>query len=205
MKPYLSQNERNPDNIRTIRDSLVGMSAGIHTALPGIIESFDRDNCTVEVSPAIHGKILSPSGIWQDFPLPKLVDVPCVFPHGGGFLFTFDIEKGDECILIFSERNIDAWWQSGAVQPQPDNRMHSIGDAFAIVGIRSQPRKISITPDCAEIRNEAGDKYIRLSNSGITILGDVTVTGDVIADGVSLKNHLTTGVTSGSDLSGPPI
>lgn len=45
---------------------------------------------------------------------------------------------------------------------------------------------------------------------GVSIIGDVTITGtvqvsvDVVASGISLVNHLTTGVTSGNSLSGKP-
>ena len=38
----------------------------------------------------------------------------------------------------------------------------------------------------------------------ICATGDVTVDGDVIADGVSLKTHVHTEVKTGGDLSGPP-
>lgn len=38
----------------------------------------------------------------------------------------------------------------------------------------------------------------------LNISGLVTVSEDVIAAGISLVNHQTTGVTSGNDLSGPP-
>lgn len=38
----------------------------------------------------------------------------------------------------------------------------------------------------------------------VKITGLVTVTDDLVAGGISLVNHQTTGVTSGNDLSGPP-
>lgn len=40
--------------------------------------------------------------------------------------------------------------------------------------------------------------------SGLQITGDVTVTGDVIADGISLKTHVHGGVVPGSGNSGEP-
>lgn len=42
-------------------------------------------------------------------------------------------------------------------------------------------------------------------NGKVKIKGDVEVIeGDIKADGISLKKHLTTGVSSGKDVSGPP-
>lgn len=42
-------------------------------------------------------------------------------------------------------------------------------------------------------------------NGKVRVKGDIEVIeGDIKADGVSLKKHLTTGVSSGKDVSGPP-
>ena len=41
--------------------------------------------------------------------------------------------------------------------------------------------------------------------SGWTITGDVVVNGDVVADGVSLKTHIHSGVTTGGDNTGAPV
>lgn len=55
-----------------------------------------------------------------------------------------------------------------------------------------------------------GSTTLELTSSGLTIHGDITVTGkinttgDVVAGSISLMHHLTTAVTSGSSLSGPP-
>lgn len=56
----------------------------------------------------------------------------------------------------------------------------------------------------------AGGKMLLQIPAGIEIQGNVNITGlvtvseDVIAAGISLANHQTTGVTSGNELSGPP-
>lgn len=42
------------------------------------------------------------------------------------------------------------------------------------------------------------------SDGGVTIVGDLTVEGDVIADGVSLKHHVHEGVAPGAGISGIP-
>ena len=42
------------------------------------------------------------------------------------------------------------------------------------------------------------------SDGGVTIVGDLTVEGDVIADGVSLKQHAHEGVQPGAGLTGIP-
>lgn len=59
-------------------------------------------------------------------------------------------------------------------------------------------------PDGAAFEVSGGAVSI-VAPGGISIIGTVTVQGDVIADGVSLKTHLHGGVTSGSGQSGGPV
>ncbi|EHF8259117.1 hypothetical protein B8Z58_005063, partial [Enterobacter roggenkampii] len=114
----------------------------LKVAMPGVIESFDPDSVTASVRPAIKGY---DGGTEDDgwIELPLLVDVPVIFPRGGGCTLTFPVKAGDECLLIFADRCIDFWWQNGGVQKPVDMRMHDLSDAFAIVGPQSQAHKIS--------------------------------------------------------------
>ena len=50
-----------------------------------------------------------------------------------------------------------------------------------------------------------GGTTLAVSGAGVSITGNVTVTGDVVANGVSLLTHLHGGVDSGSDTTMPPI
>ncbi|MFW8450019.1 Gp138 family membrane-puncturing spike protein, partial [Klebsiella pneumoniae] len=70
------------------------------------------------------------SGAQVSVNLPLLVDVPVVFPRGGGCTLTFPVKPGDECLVIFADRCIDFWWQSGGIQEPVDERMHDLSDAF---------------------------------------------------------------------------
>ncbi|HBE5967647.1 TPA: translation initiation factor IF-2, partial [Escherichia coli] len=118
------------------------MSA-LRVSMPGIVQSFNPDTVTVVVQPAIKGYEPDSNGINQSTTLPLLVDVPVVFPRGGGCTLTFPVKAGDECLVIFADRCIDFWWQSGGIQEPVDDRMHDLSDAFCIVGPQSQAQKIS--------------------------------------------------------------
>ncbi len=50
-----------------------------------------------------------------------------------------------------------------------------------------------------------GGTTLAVSGAGVSITGNVTVTGDVVANGVSLLTHLHGGVDSGTDVTKPPI
>jgi len=47
-------------------------------------------------------------------------------------------------------------------------RMHDLSDGFAIVGPRSQPRKLSaVSTNTVQLRNDAGTEYVELNGSGV--------------------------------------
>ena len=192
--------------------SMRAHQGGMWTALPGIVQSFDAGKMTCEVQPAIQGVMSDPkTGEASNVNLPLLVDCPVTFPSGGGVTFTFPIQSGDECLVIFASRCIDAWWQNGGVQPPMVYRMHDLSDGFVIVGPRSQARTLSnVSTTDAEIRTDDGATKIAIGSDGITInapngltgTGTWNVTGDIVLNGKSLKDHIHTGVQAGTSTSG---
>ena len=101
----------------------------IHVALPARVISVDMNKYTVDVQPVIrewHGKKTPP----------QLVGVPVYFPGN----FTYTINAGDECLVIFADTCIDGWWQTGDVSDPMVGRFHDLSDGFAIVGFRSKNR-----------------------------------------------------------------
>ena len=172
----------------------------LHTCLPGIIQSFDPVAQTAQVQPAIQ-RVFSEKGAVN---LPLCVDVPVVFPGGGGFYFTFPVSAGDECVLVFSERCIDGWAIDGEVKAPEDFRLHDLSDAFAFVGVNSVGKAIpGFNATFAEIRNKAGTVKMTFNNSGIVVTGNLTVNGQVVANGKRIdETHRHNGVTTGSGNSG---
>lgn len=144
----------------------------LRVACPGIVESFNAEEQTVTVRPAIREKRLKPDGteVWVD--IPPLPDVPVVFPRGGGYALTFPVKPGDECLVIFGDSCIDGWWQSGGVQNQIDTRRHDLSDGFAILGPWSQPHRIpGYSAGSVQLRNESGSAYIEIAGDTINIVG----------------------------------
>lgn len=205
----LERLERQEDAAAETQAMLEAWQFELHTAMPGIVESFDPARMTVSVQPAIRGAVKRRDGSVYSTPLPMLVDVPVCFQGGGGYIATFPIKKGDDCLVIFSERCIDAWWQSGGVQEPVEFRMHDLSDGFALVGVRSQPNVVSggVATDAAELRRDDGMALIRLTGTAVEIIApggvmidtpQVTVTGDVVAGGISLDRHVHAGCQGGT-------
>jgi hypothetical protein len=141
---YPFRNAFNPqqvsvDQLETVRVGHDQRQAHIHTAMVGQIVEFFPDTMTVTVQPCIQAIYRQVDGTLQYVTISQLMDVPVIFPGGGSHTITFPINVGDYCLVIFSERNIDNWYQMGGVQQPADWRMHDINDGFALVGIRPNP------------------------------------------------------------------
>jgi len=184
-----------------LRIAMEGMRASLWTALPGIVQSFNTDDAgkvTAVIQPAIKGVTQKPDGSYEAVNLPLLPDVPVVFPRGGGCTLTFPVKAGDECLVIFSSRCIDAWWQSGGVQLPMEPRMHALSDGFAILGPQSNPTRIAnISTDAVQLRSDDGQAFVQLNPTSHQI--DTTTPGNV---NVSAGGTLT-GTAASIVLNGP--
>ncbi|EAA8307092.1 translation initiation factor IF-2 [Salmonella enterica] len=162
----VSDQTRSGDLAETFKSERETTKNQIRVALPGIIQSFDPGAVTAVVQPAIRSVETDNDGnrITKNYPL--LVDVPVVFPRGGGCTLTFPVKAGDECLVIFADRCIDFWWQNGGVQEPVDDRVHDLSDAFCIVGPQSQAQKISgISTSAAQLRSDDGSTFFELNPS----------------------------------------
>lgn len=79
---------------------------------------------------------------------------------------TWDIKKGDECVLLFSDKEIESWFITGEVQPIAYPRQHDLTDAVAIFGIRSLPKVIEVING---LHLFYGGSDLKLENNKITL------------------------------------
>lgn len=138
-----------------------------HTALPGIIESFDADNQTAKIRIPLKRDIRDTDGNETTRDWPILPAVPVWMPHAGGFHFTLPVVEGDECLVIFLERDVSRWYENGVEQSPETRRLHDISDGIALVGLDRKSRRID--PYNAldlVISNDAGDQSIILRENG---------------------------------------
>lgn len=164
----MDSRERASTTEETIRMAFQSMEAGLWTAIPGIIQSFNATAMTCVVLPAIQAKQRNKEGVISNVTLPQLLDCPVVFPSGGGFSLTFPLTKGNECLVVFASRCIDAWWQQGGVQPPMELRMHDLSDGFVLPGCFSQPNVLpSISTTTTQLRNKTGTTYVEIAGGGI--------------------------------------
>jgi len=159
----VTNNERQDSPELVLKALADSLSTSLRVAMPGIIQSFDVDAVTATIQPAVKASVRQADGSLSSVVLPLLVDVPVVFPRGGGVTLTFPVAAGDECLVVFADRCIDYWWQNGGVQEPVDQRQHHLADAFALVGPQSQAKKISgISTSTAQFRSDDGSTFLEI-------------------------------------------
>lgn len=199
----MDQRERLHDPDENMRAILDARQFEMWTAMPAIVDSYDAVEGTVACTIALLERVQqttrdATSGkvdtAVRDIQITQLIHCPVVFPQGGGGVLTMPIAKGDEVLVVFASRCIDAWWQLGKAttdpnviaQPQVEFRMHDLSDGFVIPGPRSQARRITgVSTTTVQLRSVDGTTFVELDPTGqivnITAPGGVTINGVHIA------------------------
>jgi hypothetical protein len=120
-----------------ITDALQALRTDIFRSLNcvkiGKIVAFNVTKKTADVQ--VNFKRMLPDGTLKSYPL--LRDCPVFTLQGGGASIRFPITAGDQCLLVFSDRNIDAWFTTGGEGVPYDARFHDLSDGIALVGLDS--------------------------------------------------------------------
>jgi hypothetical protein len=174
----------------------------------GRIESFDPLTQTASVTLMIK-KVLKDN----DDGSTTIVDRP-LLPHclvmgsyGGDSYITFPISVGDECIVLFNDRELDNWYITGEPQAPDTNRKHHIADGIVFVGVRSsknvienysqnsiQLKYLQSQIDILQNKVEVLTTMVEINatktvcNSDVEINGEVEINGNVLINGNALAN-----------------
>lgn len=164
------------------------MMKDVCTSIPGHILAFKPASQIAQVQIGIirvdvDGNTFNP---------PPLIEVPVYFSGGSKFFIEHQIDVGDEGIILFSQRCIDGWFNTGGVGDNPIARFHDYQDAMFLPGMRSQPNAIkSFSNNGVRMRDAGGSNYIWLKNDGtaeikvttLKVIGDIVHTGDQTTSG----------------------
>lgn len=158
----------------------------------GEIVSFNPSTQTAEVqikmSYVVNGEIKQ---------YPVLLDCPCVVLGGGDGRITFPIAPGDSCLVLFNDKDMDNWYASGQTMLPNTERMHSISDAIALVGIRNKQNQITdYFADGVELKH--GNSTIKLKDGYIDIKGNVNIVQNTVDDN-SLHAYIISSYHSGTE------
>ncbi len=129
----------------------------------GIVQNVYYDDLTVDVQIANKRTLnLNKDGTQnvKDFPLIRAKIAYC------NPFITFPVSQGDECVMLFSDREIESWFINGGVNPEGYPRMHALTDCVALFGIRSLPKMIQIVANCLNLFY--GNNSLKIDKDTIT-------------------------------------
>jgi hypothetical protein len=116
----------------------------------------------------------------QQVPYPQLLDCPAIVLGGGNTALQFPIAVGDQCLVLFNDRDIGNWWAGANTGPVPSARMHSLSDGIALVGFQHignlDTSHASLTNGNAKVGVGASGSLVQLENNSTslnTLLGDL--------------------------------
>lgn len=176
----MSSNNKRASGSQVQRVAFNENMKSVYTSIPGHVLAFDASTQRAQIQIGIQRVDIN--GItWVPAPI---VDVPVQFP-GDGFTVEYQIDTGCEGIVLFSQRCIDAWKQTGGTADNPEGRFHDSQDAMFIPGIRSLPNVIKgFSNNGIKLRNEDGTQYAWLKNDGSLAVGNTNASVNIAANGL---------------------
>jgi len=155
------------------------------TSIPGHVLTFDPLTQLAQVQIGI----LRVDANDATFTLKPIVEVPVYFA-GGDYCVEYQIDPGCEGDILFSQRCIDGWVQSGGVATNPRGRFHSMQDAMFLPGFRSQPNVLQdFKNNGVRMRNKAGTQFVWLKNDNSISMDNGVARFSVLADGTTLMQN----------------
>lgn len=178
-----------PDLSEVLAIAKQDIFASMNCVKVGRIQTFDATKHTAQVQ-ILFKRVLSDLTI-RSYPL--LVDVPVVTIQGGGAALQVPIAAGDQCLLFFSDRRIDEWYQNGGESAPGDPRMHDLSDGFALVGVNALNSSLPATPTNKAILSYSGSQ-VEIDASALKLI--CTGSAEIDLDSkVTIKNGTTTLLT----------
>lgn len=186
-----------------------------HAAIPGIIDSYDAATQTASVTPQVRSQYRDEAGELVAEDMPQIQGAPVYFPRAGSFSITFPLTAGDPCLLLFADRDISGYLETGAREAPPTGRTHAYQDAIVLPGLAPAADALSpaASADSVEIRNDDGTTVLRVGPSGIEVesaaafsvdsVGPITLTrgaNELLAILVTVLTALSTDNVGGTPL-----
>ena len=145
---------------KVIQSAIDARLMSLHTCLPAIVTAYDSETQRATVQPEIRRKYITDEVV----DLPPIQDVPVVWPRGGGAVLHFPLAVGDQVMLVFSERSIDEWKESGGQVLPEEFRKFDLSDAFAIPG--GYPFSNPATVDGENVQLKYGNAELKMTKGG---------------------------------------
>ena len=151
----------NPVGLQSLSDRLdrhkIETSRWINCVQVATIKAVDSAKNTVDAQ--IAGKCSWANGVTLHYPLMK--GCPLFVLQGGGSWLDMPVAIGDTCLVLFNDRDIDIWWETGSTDSLCNTvRAHSLSDGFALVGVNSWPEALALNGSYVDLHGGPNPAWI---------------------------------------------
>jgi uncharacterized protein YbaR (Trm112 family) len=205
---------RTQPELRTVLDQVKRQTMlAINCVQIGTIQEYKAATNTAKVR--INFQMLMGNGEIVEYPI--LDDCPVFTLSGGDAFVSCPIASGDNCIVLFNDRNIDNWYLRGDITTPADKRAHSIADGIVLVGVNpiNDPKNTPLNSLCinggpkkVSIINDSGEDLKTLLASINTTIKDTIDTIKEMNTEINALVDLITAITvsvPALGTSGPPL
>lgn len=157
---------------------------GVHTALVGRVEAINRTARKVDVRPAMLRTLQRDDGTVTTEALPMLPQVPLGQLRAGNARIDMPVDVGGWVVVLCFEQNIGKWLAAGGVSVSPsDVERHGLTGAVAIPLLYPDPdtRALPALHATDVVVAIDGGPELRVTPTAVVVVGDLQVTGDVLA------------------------
>lgn len=135
-----------PDLFTLITQFLQNFAFNFNCHQVGVIKSFDAAKQTAQIQICVLRQVPdldSQPPVFKSVPYPLLLDCPVFVPAGGSGYLTFPVTAGDSCLVLFNDRDIDIWFDTGGTALPNSQRAHDLSDGLALVGFRNKANALA--------------------------------------------------------------
>lgn len=178
-------NKKNPNiDFSTVLQRITEViSRDLNCIKIGTIQGFDKASQTATVKITLKRLVdISSKGIKTFRELPLLLEVPCVIISGGGSYLNMPIAEGDNCLLLFSDEDLDSWLSTNEETPL-STRRHDLSDAICLVGLSGLSSAIDDYEDDKIKLQFSKDIYLTMGLDGNILKGDSRIDGELNVKG----------------------
>lgn len=159
----LSRNQTPAEGLVAVLDEWIRYS--VHTALPGIIETYSASTRRAQVLLAIEA--LMDDG--KCHARAVLLDVPVIFPSGAGGTIFIQLQKGDNVWVMFAERGIQEWKKTLKLSEPVPRHIFSPSDAVALAGFGPPSAITPASTSGISIQTNDGTISVEVDSNGVRI------------------------------------
>ena len=183
--------QRQYNNIAAVlRFAFQQLSKNIYTVMPGAVTAYDAASRRASVQPSIDVETTDGRLIAR----PVIDNVPVLQPTGGGYSVRLPVAEGDLVLLLFPMRGLGNWLDdtaAGADRAAPTGGLMDGQHAVAVAGFGGRTAQTADSGSLA-LQNDDASIAVAIGEDGVTVTGDLTVTGGLNVTGnVTIEGGLT--------------